>query len=165
MKDVKSHFSYKACSDFMNILTNMCPECDIATKISLGKTKCRYMILCGLSSYYKNELIKRINDSIYYSLSFDEALNSVIQKYQMDVNIRYWDSTSNLLDSINVSTAKLKEDSFLHLTMDGPNVNRDVQNKFDNKLVKDGFSKTLNIGSCAKHVFHRVFQTGSGNTG
>ena len=49
--------------------------------------------------------------------------------------------------------------------MDGPNVNRDVQNKFDNKLVKDGFSKTLNIGSCAKHVFHRAFQTGSGNTG
>ena len=35
--------------------------------------------------YYKNELIKRITDSIYYSASFDEALNSVIQKYQMSV--------------------------------------------------------------------------------
>ena len=32
MKDVKSHF--------MNILINMCPDSDIATKISLGKTKC-----------------------------------------------------------------------------------------------------------------------------
>ena len=72
----------------------------------------------------------------------------------MDVNISYWDSTEhkvktcyfdsqflerpnadNLLDSINVSTAKLKEDSFLHLTMDGPNVNWDVLNKLDNKLV------------------------------
>ena len=51
------------------------------------------MILYGLGPYYKNELIKRINDSIYYSVSFDEALNSVIQKCQMDVNIRYWDST------------------------------------------------------------------------
>ena len=72
----------------------------------------------------------------------------------MDVNISYWDSTEhkvktsyfdsqflerpnadNLLDSINVSTAKLKEDSFLHLAMDGPNVNWDVLNKLDNKLV------------------------------
>ena len=33
-------------------------------------------------SYYKNELIKRINDSIYYSVSFGEAVNSVIQKCQ-----------------------------------------------------------------------------------
>ena len=112
------------------------------------------MILYGRAPYYKDELIKRINDSIYYSVSFDEALNSVIQKCQMDVNISYWDSTEhkvktsyfdsqflerpnadNLLDSINVSTAKLKEDSFLHLAMDGPNVNWDVLNKLDNKLV------------------------------
>ena len=105
------------------------------------------MILYGLGPYYKNELIKRINDSIYYSVSFDEALNSVIQKCQMDVNIRYWDSTErkiktryfdsqflerrnadNLLDSKNVSTAKLQEDSFFHLAMDGLNVNWDVLN-------------------------------------
>ena len=51
------------------------------------------MILYGVGPYYKNELTKRIIDSIYYSVSFDEALNSVIQKCQMDVNIRYWDST------------------------------------------------------------------------
>ena len=60
----------------------MCPDSDIATKISLGKTKCWYMIRYGLPSYYKNELIKRINDSIYYSVSFGEAVNSVIQKCQ-----------------------------------------------------------------------------------
>ena len=70
-----------------------------------------------------------------------------------------------MLDSINVSRAKLKEHLFLHLAMGGPNVNRDVLNKLDDKLVKDGFSKTLNIGSYAKHVFHRAFQTGSGNRG
>ena len=87
------------------------------------------MALYGLASYYKNELIKRINDSIYCSISFDESLNSVMQKCQMDVNIRYQDSTErkvktryfdlqflertnvdSLLDSVNVSTVKLKED-------------------------------------------------------
>ena len=49
--------------------------------------------------------------------------------------------------------------------MDGPKVNWDVLNKLDNKLVEDGFSKTLNIGSCAEHVVHGTFQTGSSNAG
>ena len=134
------------------------------------------MILYGRAPYYKDELIKRINDSIYYSVSFDEALNSVIQKCQMDVNIKYLDSTErkiktiyfdsrfherpnadNLLDSIIVSTAKSKEDSFLHLAIDGPNVKWDVLNKLDNKLDEDG--------SCAHRVVHGAFQTGSSITG
>ena len=78
----------------------MCPYSDIATKISLGKTKCQYMILYGLAPYYKNELIKRIDD-IYYSLSFDEALTSVIQKCQMDLHIKYWDSTERTVTLIH----------------------------------------------------------------
>ena len=49
--------------------------------------------------------------------------------------------------------------------MDGPNVNWDVLNKLDNKLVENRFSKTPNIGSCAQHVVHGVFQTGSSNAG
>ena len=102
----------------------------------------------------------------------------------MDVNIQYWDITEckvktcyfdsqflertnadKLLDIVNLSTAKLKEYPFLHLALDGPNVTWDVLNKFDNKLVEDGFSKTLNIGSFAQHVVHGAFQTGSSNTG
>ena len=79
MKVVKSRYSYNSCSYFTKILTKICPYSDIATKISLGKTKCQYMILYGLSLYYKNELIKIIDD-IYYSLSFDEVVTSVIQK-------------------------------------------------------------------------------------
>ena len=178
MKVVKSHYSYNSCSDFTKILTKMCPDSDIATKISRGKTKCRYMILYGLAPYYQNELIRLINDSIYHSVSFDEALNYVIQKCQMDVNIRYWDSTErkvktrycdsqflerpnadNLLDSINVSTAKLKENSFLHLAMEWPNVGWDVVNKLDNKLVEDGFSWKLCSACCSWS-----FPNGSSNT-
>lgn len=100
----------------------------------------------------------------------------------MDINIRYCGITEckvktrcfdpqflerpnadNLLDRINLSSAKLSEDSFLHVAIDGPNVNWNVLHKLDNKLVEDGFSKTPNIGSCAQHV-HGAFQTGSCNT-
>ena len=57
------------------------------------------MILYGQAPYHKNEFIKRINDSIYYSVSFDEALNSVIHNCQMDVSNRYWDSTEDKVET------------------------------------------------------------------
>ena len=49
--------------------------------------------------------------------------------------------------------------------MGGSSVNWDVLNKLHNKLVWYGFSKTVNIGSCAQHVVHGAFQIGSSNTG
>ena len=48
MKVVKYHYSYNSCSDLTKNLTKMCQDSDIAIKISLGRTKCRYMILYGL---------------------------------------------------------------------------------------------------------------------
>ena len=90
------------------------------------------MILYGLAPYYKDKLIKQINDSICYSISFDEALNSIVQKCQMDVSISYWDdkgqmiktrnfdsqflerpNDDNLLDSIKLSTERLRNESLL----------------------------------------------------
>ena len=103
------------------------------------------------------------------------TLHHLIKLKLLYKSVRYWDSSEhkvktcyfdsqilerpnadNFLNSINVSTAKLKEDSFLYPSMDGPNVNWDVPNKLDNKLVQDGSSKTLNIGSCGQHI-HGAF--------
>ena len=89
---VKGHLSYNLCSNIMELFNVMFPDSDIVAQFSLEKTKCRYMILFGLAPYFKNALIKDINNSLYYSLSFEESLNSVVQKCQMDINIRYWDN-------------------------------------------------------------------------
>ena len=37
--------------------------------------------------------------------------------------------------------------------MGGVDVNWDVPNKLENILVEDGFSETLNIGSCVSMLF------------
>ena len=75
---------------------------------------------------------------------------------EQKVKTRYFDSqflerpnANNLLDSMNLSTTKLKDECLLQLAMDGPNVNWEVLRKLDVKLVEDGYTKTLNIGSCA----------------
>ena len=46
---------------------------------------------------------------VYYSVSFDEALNSVIQKCEVDVNIRYWDSTERKVKLVTLIHNSLRE--------------------------------------------------------
>ena len=98
----------------------------------------------------------------------------------MNVSICYWDdkeqmvktryfdlqflerpNADNLLDSIKLSTERLRNESRLQLARDGPNVNWEVLTKLDGKYVEDGYTKTMNIGSCAQHAIHDAFQNGS----
>ena len=70
---------------------------DVVRQFSLGKTKARYIALYGIAPYCKAELIGQINSSPQFSLSSDESLNIALQKYQMDVNIRFFNNTTNMV--------------------------------------------------------------------
>ena len=53
MKFVKSHYSYNSCSDFTKLLTKMCPDSDIATKIKSWKNKMSVYSLWASSKLQK----------------------------------------------------------------------------------------------------------------
>ena len=90
---VNQHLSYNSCSHVRELFSAMFPESKVvAQKFLMGKIKSRYMIIYGLASYFKKELLKKINSSLFYSVSFDESFNSELQKCQMDINVRYWDT-------------------------------------------------------------------------
>ena len=127
---------------------------DVAHQFSLGKTKARDMILYGIAPYCKAELLGQINSSPQFSLSFDESLNTAPQKYQIDVNIRFFNNTTsmvvtryldskflerpnadNLFTCIRESVSGLSESKFLQLSMDGPSVNWVVLDKLDDLFV------------------------------
>ena len=74
----------------------MFPDSEVAQKFSMGKIKSRYMIIYGLAPYFKIELLKKINSSLFYSVSFNESFNSELQKCQNDINVRYWDTKKNI---------------------------------------------------------------------
>ena len=99
---------------------------------SLGKTKCTYMRNFGLEPYFRESLTRDVNQPPFYSYSFDESMNSVLQNCQMDVVIRYRDESNNvsqtryldseflnrpnaeeLLSSICESLTKLRADKLL----------------------------------------------------
>ena len=75
----------------------MFPDSTIAKSFTLEKTKCGYYITYGIAPYF-GELIKTlINNSLCFSLSFDESLNRVLQVEQMDMKVRYCDVGNGLV--------------------------------------------------------------------
>ena len=137
---------------------------DVARQFSLGKTKAHYIILYGIAPYCKAELLGQINSSPQFSLSFDESLNTALQKCQMDVNIRFFNNTTNMvvtryLDSrflerpnadnlftcIHESISGLSESKFFQLSMNGPSLNWIVLDKLDDLLVENGHTKIIHI--------------------
>ena len=71
----------------------MFSESKVASSFQLSKTKCGYFITYGFAPHFKELLLKDVNLSPFFVLSFDESLNEVIQKEQMDLQICHCDNT------------------------------------------------------------------------
>ena len=44
----------------------------------------------GIAPYLKSNITKSILKAPYFTIDFDESLNSVLQNEQMDIQIKYW---------------------------------------------------------------------------
>ena len=94
IKVITSHYSFSSCKDICCLFSKMFPDGQIAQSFSCRATKCAYLACFGIYSYFHELLIKKIHAVKYYSLSFDESLNQIYQKKQMDMIVRFWDSKS-----------------------------------------------------------------------
>ena len=72
----------------------MFPDSSIAHAFKLGRTKCAYMINHGLAPYFRDTLIEKVQKCNYFVICFDESLNKVVQRGQMDLCIRYFDDST-----------------------------------------------------------------------
>ena len=77
----------------------MFPDSEIASQFTLGKTKARYAMLYGIAPEFKKQLIYDINSSPFYTVPFDESLNSQVQMRQMDVGVWYWNNRKNIAET------------------------------------------------------------------
>lgn len=111
-----------------------------------------------------------------FVIGFDESLNKVEQKQQMDISIRYWDEQSQQVSTryltsifLNHTTAEdLKEalkgalsnlgwKKMLQLSMDGPNVNFKTLRLLKEKEHDVDSPQLLDLGSCGLHTVHCAF--------
>ncbi|KAJ8959577.1 hypothetical protein NQ314_006226 [Rhamnusium bicolor] len=96
---IESHSSYSSCSKTIPVLKKMFFDSNIAQNMSLGPTKASYLLVYGLAPYFTDILEKTLKECEYVVVCFDESLNKVAQKGQMDLVLRYWDKEVNLVVS------------------------------------------------------------------
>ena len=60
--------------------------------------KLKYIVDFGLEPYFRETLKCETAVSEWYSISFDEIWNRVVQECEMEVLIRFWDNLSNTVE-------------------------------------------------------------------
>jgi len=180
LKCITSHLSYNSSSDIKGIFQLMFPDSSIAQRMTIGSTKMAYKILYGLAPYFHSTLLTNIQKCPKIVVCFDEAMNRIAQRGQMDVVIRYWDDNAKavsaryfgsafmghvtaecLLTSFKEEISPLPIGSLLQVSMDGPAVNWKFLDLLAINLDEDMTqTKLLELGSCGLHVIHGAMQYG-----
>lgn len=151
-----------------------------AQGMSLGKDKASYMQTFGLGPFFEKELRNILESCTEVALAFDESLNKVSNKKQLDVHVKFWDFKVDRVATRYLTSAFLlkataadlltafKENinleillKVIQLSMDGPNVNFTFLKNFQDLVNEHISSKLLNLGSCGVHVVHNSFKAGA----
>ena len=99
LRMVLTHKSYNSCNYLTPLFQRMFAGHEVVEHFSLGKTKSRYTILYGTAPEFKKMLFNDVNQSPFFSISFDESLNSELQMYQMDLTLRFWNEKKGQLET------------------------------------------------------------------
>lgn len=183
MKVVMSHFSFRSCVGLNDLFKVMFGDSQIAKSFQLSRTKCSYLLNFGIAPYFRQEIINLVKGAEFFSISFDESLNDVIQEEQMDIIIRFWDTknnetsvryiesrflkrpnANNLLIELLEALKSFPNEKLIQLSMDGPNTNWEVLRLLQENRTENEAPSIINIGSCSLHVIHGAFQTGNNKT-
>ena len=100
---VLAHESYNSCCYLSKLFKRMFPDSSVTKAFTLGKTKCRYTMLYGVASEFKQKLIFDTNSSLFYSVTFDESMNSELQISQMDLGFQFWDNDWGLVETCTMT--------------------------------------------------------------
>lgn len=183
---VAIHGSLRSTAASASLFPLMFPGCEVAEKLHLGKDKVGYTICHGIAPYFRQKLLSSFSGVPFLVVSFDESLNKVTQKQQMDVLVRYWDDTTDgivktqyltscflghtcaedLASAFRKATEEIKQAKILQVSMDGPNVNMKFLRSLKEELKEsDESHNILDIGSCGLHVMNGAYKAGHAATG
>ena len=94
---ILSSYSYRSSAKKSNLFCGMFLDSEAAQNVSCGKTKCGYLICFVIAPYFKEQLEKISHETPYFVALFDESYNAVSKNGQMDLHVRFWDSSENLV--------------------------------------------------------------------
>lgn len=184
LEAVATHKSLRSAEKDVKMFSHIFTDSQIAKGMQLGRDKMMYYLVFGIAPFFKEILLKDISLCDRFVIGFDESLNKISQRQQMDLNVRYWCGKDNevktrylnsaflgrscsndLIKAFKDAVNPLDLKKLLQLSMDGPNVNL----KFFRELSADlkemsEDPEILNIGSCGLHSVNLSFKTGAKST-
>ncbi|KAH8027889.1 hypothetical protein HPB51_011119 [Rhipicephalus microplus] len=172
LNTIATHGSFCSAAASAALFPIMFPTCDVAKKLQLGKDKVGYTICYGIAPYFRNRLLSKLHSVPHVVVAFDESLNKIAQKEQMDVLIRFWDPADDVVKTryltscflghtraedlaaaFKKATENIEPAKILQLSMDGPNVNLKLLKSLKQEFsASDGNQNIVDIGSCGLHV-------------
>lgn len=178
---VYSHLSMSAGGACIETMKLMFPDSNIASNIKLQRTKLTYTIVHGLAKHFLYELQDILKKVDCFTIAFDESLNKISEKEQIDIYIRYWDDETNkvlcqyynstflghttaedMLDALVLGLQPLDLKHIMQVSMDGPNVNIKLLRLLKEKLKISDLNDPIifDIGTCGLHTLHNAFKAG-----
>uniref|UniRef100_L7LUU9 Uncharacterized protein n=1 Tax=Rhipicephalus pulchellus TaxID=72859 RepID=L7LUU9_RHIPC len=179
LNTIMTHASLRSAAASAALFPLMFPTCEVAAKVQLGKDKVGYTICHGIAPYFHNMLLSSLINVPHLVVCFNESLNKVTQKQQMDILVRYWDTGDNkvrtryltscflghtcaedLAAAFKKAILEIKGSKILQVSMDGPNVNFKLLRSLKEELHESEESRILDIGSCSLHVINGAYKAG-----
>ena len=184
---VSKQGSLRCFSEISDCFPIMFKDSEIAKKFKMHKDKLSYSITYGLGPYFQKVTANEVRNCDYFAISFDESLNKIAQKAQMDLIVRYWKNNEfvetkyltscflndvtavGLLEGFKSGLLELNLDAnkIIQVGMDGPNVNLKMLSDLKEFLTAENpdSPKIIEIGTCSLHVVNGSFKTGHAKTG
>ena len=151
-------------------------------KFTFGKTTASFNITHGLAHYFQDLVYNSVLQSDHIVACFDESLNEVVQKGQMDPYVCHWDANKSqtatryfdssffghvTANNLQSSFTSLLNDQILSKTvqvsMDNPKINLKFLDQPIDQLEIQSEKSLLDMGSCGLHSVHGAFQNGNKN--
>ncbi|KAJ8671995.1 hypothetical protein QAD02_003254 [Eretmocerus hayati] len=178
---VSNKSSLRSACNSSKLFPKMFKDSEIAKKFQMVKDKLSYSVTFGLGPYFRDELLEIVRLVDFLNVSFDESLNKIAQKGQMDIMFRfllgdevvtrYFSSTflghakaSDLLYAFKTEFAKHGIDIvnlMTQLSMDGPNVNKKFRRELCESLeVSQNSPGLIDTGTCILHIVNNSYKKG-----
>ncbi|XP_062564961.1 uncharacterized protein LOC134227461 [Armigeres subalbatus] len=107
LEAIHTHKSYRSAGTDTVLFKRMFPDSDIAAKMEMGRTKVGYLLTYGIAPYYTKELMSALEECVEFAIGFDETLNKISQRQQMDIGVRFWNRISGQVESRYLGSAFL----------------------------------------------------------
>lgn len=183
LNSIMSHSSLRSTGNASHLFKLMFPDSAIAEGFQMQKDKASYVVTYGIGPYFQEQLISQVKSCLFYSVSFDESLNKVAQQGQMDIVLRFWNESTNEIDTryltstflghatavdlLNSFTSALCSQNLnlkrlLQVSMDGPNVNLKFLTELKAYLKREQDPDDpllFEIGTCSLHIVHGAYKT------